>query len=239
MKASRLLSILLLLQARGRMTAGQLARELEVSVRTVYRDSDSLHAAGVPLFGDSGHGGGYQLLDGYRTRLTGLTAPEAEALFVASVPGQAAELGLCRALADAQLKLRAALPKRISDQAGRSGGRFHLDVAAWHAQQDTTPPCLQMVANAVWRGRAIDIRYRRRDEPNDVQRRVEPYGVVLKAGCWYLVAGPGPRTYRIDRIVDLTIRDDAAEPPEDFDLATYWAVTQADFRTRVATRIRA
>jgi predicted DNA-binding transcriptional regulator YafY len=114
------------------MTAAQLAGELEVSVRTVYRDIEALHAAGVPLFGDAGHAGGYELLDGYRTRLTGMSRPEAEALFVASVPGPAAELGLGPALAAAQLKLRAALSPDLSAQADRIGARFHLDVPGWH-----------------------------------------------------------------------------------------------------------
>ncbi|MFF3286316.1 helix-turn-helix transcriptional regulator [Streptomyces sp. NPDC003023] len=232
MKAGRLVSILLLLQTRGRMTAAQLAEELEVSVRTVYRDVEALHSAGVPLYGDAGHAGGYQLLAGYRTRLTGLSAGEAEALFLSGVPGPAAELGLGSALAAAQLKLRAALPERLRDQADRMRSRFHLDAPGWYAAADEVPH-LTAVADAVWHSRVLEIRYRRWKEPTDVDRRLEPYGLVLKAGRWYVVAGPGPRTFRVDQILELTAAPEEFEAPEDFDLAAYWKEYQADFHARL------
>jgi predicted DNA-binding transcriptional regulator YafY len=231
-KSSRLLSILLLLQTRGRMTAAQLAKELEVSVRTVYRDMDSLHMAGVPLYGDAGHAGGYQLVDGYRTRLTGLNANEAEALFLSSVRGPAVELGLGPALAAAQLKLRAALPPELREQADRIASRFHFDAPAWYAGDDDVR-FLPQVADAVWHHRVLDIRYRRWKEPTDVDRRVEPYGLVLKAGRWYVVAGPGPRTFRVDQILAVTTRGEEFDPPEDFDLAGYWRRYQEDFLARL------
>lgn len=232
MKSSRLLSILLLLQTRGRMTAAELAAELEVSPRTVYRDVESLHTAGVPLYGDAGHRGGYQLLAGYRTRLTGLNAGEAEALFLSGAPGPAAELGLGPALATAQLKLRAALPPELREQAERMRTRFHLDAPGWYAA-DAEVPYLPQVADAVWRGRVLDVRYRRWKEPTDVDRRLEPYGLVLKAGRWYAVAGPGPRTYRVDQILRLTVGDGRFEVPADFDLADHWRRHQADFHARL------
>ncbi|MDP9848370.1 helix-turn-helix transcriptional regulator [Streptosporangium lutulentum] len=232
MKSSRLLSILLLLQTRGRMTAAQLAGELEVSVRTVYRDIESLHGAGVPLYGDAGHSGGYRLLAGYRTRLTGLNAGEAEALFLSGIPGPAAELGLGPALATAQLKLRAALPPELRTQADRMRSRFHLDAPGWYAEDDDIP-YLPRVADAVWHSRVLDVRYRRWKEPTDVDRRLEPYGLVLKAGRWYLVAGPGPRTYRVDQILELAVRDEEFQPPEDFDLAGYWQRHQANFHAHL------
>jgi predicted DNA-binding transcriptional regulator YafY len=230
-KSSRLLSILLLLQTRGRLTAAQLAAELEVSVRTVYRDIDSLHAAGVPLYGEAGHSGGYELLAGYRTRLTGLSAPEAEALFLSGLPGPAAELGFGSALAGAQLKLRAALPPDLAAQADRMRGRFHLDAPGWYAPDDDVRH-LPGIAEAVWQSRVADVRYRRWKAPTDVDRRLEPYGLVLKAGRWYVVAGPGPRTYRVDQILDLTVREEEFTPPADFDLAAYWRSYQADFHAR-------
>jgi predicted DNA-binding transcriptional regulator YafY len=231
-KSSRLLSILLLLQTGGRMTAARLAEELEVSVRTVYRDIEALHAAGVPLYGEAGHAGGYELLAGYRTRLTGLSVPEAEALFLSGIPGPATELGLGSALAAAQLKLRAALPPDLRVQADRMRGRFHLDAPGWYAPDDDVRH-LPQVADAVWRGRVLDVRYRRWKEPTDVDRRLEPYGLVLKAGRWYVVAGPGPRTYRVDQILAVTVREEEFAPPDGFDLAAYWRDYQADFHARL------
>ncbi|MFE0674701.1 helix-turn-helix transcriptional regulator [Streptomyces sp. NPDC058867] len=228
MKSSRLVSILLLLQTRGRMTAAQLAEELEVSVRTVYRDVEALGAAGVPLYGDAGHAGGYRLLDGYRTRLTGLTADEAEALFLAGVPGPAAELGLGPLLAAAELKVRAALPAR----ADRISARFHLDAPGWYADADATP-FLPAVADAVWNSRVLTVRYRRWREPTDVERRLEPYGLVLKAGRWYVVAGPGPRTFRVDQILELRSLGEEFTRPADFDLVAHWTAYQRDFHARL------
>ena len=231
-KSSRLVSILLLLQTRGRMTAAQLAAELEVSVRTVYRDVEALAAAGVPLYGDAGHAGGYRLLDGYRTRLTGLTSDEAEALFLAGVPGPAAELGLGTVLAAAQLKVRAALPPELRAHADRISGRFHLDAPGWYADAEEAP-FLPAVADAVWNSRVLDVLYRRWAEPTDVERRLEPYGLVLKAGRWYVVAGPGPRTFRVDQILQLASTEEEFTRPDDFDLAAYWTAYQRDFHDRL------
>ncbi|WP_330263435.1 YafY family protein [Streptomyces griseorubiginosus] len=232
MRSSRLVSILLLLQTRGRMTAAQLAQELEVSVRTVYRDVEALSTAGVPLYGDAGHAGGYRLLDGYRTRLTGLTAAEAEALFLAGAPGPAAELGLGPVLAAAELKVRAALPVELRAHADRISGRFHLDAPGWYAAGEEAP-YLPEVAEAVWDNRVLDVVYRRWRAPTDVRRRLEPYGLVLKAGRWYVVAGPGPRTYRVDQILELTLVDEGFSRPEGFDLAAYWTAYQRDFHDRL------
>ncbi|MFK8906564.1 helix-turn-helix transcriptional regulator [Streptomyces sp. YS-3] len=236
MRASRLVTLLLLLQNRGRMTARQLAEELEVSVRTVYRDVEALSAAGIPLYGDAGHAGGYRLVDGYRTRLTGLTADEAQAAFLAALPGTAAELGLGEALATAQLKLRAALPAELREHAGRIQERFLLDAPGWYGDGDRTPH-LAAVATAVWARRAVVLRYRRWRAPEEIERRVEPYGLVLKAGRWYLVAaGPsGVRTYRVDQIDELRPLDEEFAIPDGFGLAAYWDSYLADFRARLHT----
>ncbi|GAB2945185.1 YafY family protein [Micromonospora polyrhachis] len=223
MRASRLVSLLLLLQTRGRMTAPELADALEVSVRTVYRDVESLNAAGVPVYADRGPVGGYQLLDGYRTRLTGLTREEAETLFLAGVPGPAAELGLRDVLATAELKLRAALPRELRDHGGRVRDRFHLDAPSWFRAPEPTPH-LAALAEAVWRDRLVEVRYRRWKTPREVSRTLAPLGVVLKAGRWYLVARAGEdiRTYRVGAILDLAVRDEGFDRPADFDLAEFW-----------------
>ncbi|WP_031077906.1 helix-turn-helix transcriptional regulator [Streptomyces sp. NRRL WC-3742] len=236
MRASRLVSLLLLLQNRGRMTARQLAEELEVSVRTVYRDVEALAAAGIPLYGEAGHAGGYRLVDGYRTRLTGLTADEAQAAFLAALPGAADQLGLGEALATAQLKLRAALPPQLREHAGRIQERFLLDAPGWYGDADATPH-LAAVATAVWTRRALVLRYRRWRAPEEIERRVEPYGLVLKAGRWYLVAaGPsGNRTYRVDQIGEVRLLEEEFDLPDAFDLAAYWTGYLADFQARLHT----
>ncbi|HEY2505018.1 MAG TPA: YafY family protein [Streptosporangiaceae bacterium] len=232
MRASRLVSIILLLQARGRLTAEQLASELEVSVRTIYRDVQSLHGAGIPLYGDAGHRGGYQLLDGYRTQLTGLSAEEAKALSLSGLPGPAAELGMGSVLAAAQLKVQAALPPALAEELGATAQRFHLDATGWYAQAEDAP-FLPAVADAVWRGAVLQLRYRRWKAPTDVDRRLEPYGLVLKAGRWYLVAAPGPRTYRVGQILDLAMLEDSFTIPESFSLARYWQTYTAEFLARL------
>ncbi|MFD8641934.1 helix-turn-helix transcriptional regulator [Streptomyces zaomyceticus] len=236
MRASRLVTLLLLLQNRGRMTARQLAEELEVSVRTVYRDVEALAAAGIPLYGDAGHAGGYRLVDGYRTRLTGLTAVEAQAAFLAALPGAAAELGFGEALATARLKLRAALPAELREHSERIQERFLLDAPGWYGDADQTPH-LAAVAAAVWARRAVVLRYRRWRAPEEIERRVEPYGLVLKAGRWYLVAcGPsGIRTYRVDQILEIRSLEEGFAAPDGFDLAGHWNSHLADFRARLHT----
>ncbi|MEU6789438.1 YafY family protein [Nonomuraea angiospora] len=234
MRASRLVSILLLLQTRGRMTAQALAERLEVSVRTIYRDVESLHSAGIPLYGDAGPKGGYQLLDGYRTRLTGLTTDEAESLFLAGLPGPAAELGLGAVVTAAQLKLMAALPVELRDRAGRIQERFHLDAPTWYRDQDPVT-YLPAVADAVWNERRIQVRYRRWKAPQEVERRLDPYGLVVKAGRWYLVARAGEdvRTYRVSQILDLHPLPEGFTRPDGFDLAAYWQEYLAEFEARL------
>lgn len=222
MRASRLVSLLLLLQNRGRLTAQQLAGELDVSVRTIYRDIEALSIAGVPVYGEGGPSGGYQLVAGYRTRLTGLTGAEAESLFLAGVPVAAAELGLGTMLAAAELKLLAALPPPLRDRAGQVRQRFHLDVPGWFREAGPTP-FLAAVADAVWRQRCIRVDYQRWS--GRVSRELEPLGVVLKSGVWYVVAASGGdvRTYRVAGILGLETLDEDFQRPEDFDLPAFWS----------------
>jgi predicted DNA-binding transcriptional regulator YafY len=172
------------------------------------------------------------LVDGYRTRLTGLTTDEAETLFLAGAPGAAAELGLGSVLAAAELKVLAAMPPELRSRAGRIRQRFHLDAPGWfHNGEDL--PFLSEVADAVWRQRVIQIRYQRWH--GEVDRIVHPLGLVLKAGVWYLVGAVGDqiRTYRISRIEDLTLLDQTFDRPEDFDLPRYWADWATQFQTRL------
>ncbi|MEU4575914.1 YafY family protein [Nonomuraea sp. NPDC023979] len=234
MRASRLMSILLLLQTRGRMTAGELADRLEVSVRTIYRDVESLHAAGIPLYGDAGPRGGYRLLDGYRTKLTGLTTEEAESLPLAGLPGPAAELGLGAVVTAAQLKLMAALPVELRDRAGRIRERFHLDAPGWYRDREPVTH-LPAVAEAVWNERPVRVRYRRWRAPQEVERRLEPYGLVVKAGSWYLVArcDEQVRTYRVSQILDLHPLPGRFARPAGFDLAAHWQAYLVEFEARL------
>ncbi len=229
--------MLLLLQNRGRMTADELAEELEVSVRTVYRDIEALSAAGVPVYADRGRTGGYQLVDGYRTRLTGLTEQEAQSLPLAGLPGAAAELGLGTVLAAAQLKLYAALPAELRSRAGKVAERFYLDVPGWHRGIESLP-WLSVIADSVWQSRRLRVRYRRWGN-REVDRVLDPLGLILKAGNWYLAArcDGSDRTYRVSRILELTELGETFERPPEFDLAEYWREWSEGFEQRMYPRV--
>jgi predicted DNA-binding transcriptional regulator YafY len=227
MRASRLVNLLLLLQSRGGMTAPQLADELEVSVRTIHRDVEELSAAGVPVYAERGPLGGIRLVDGYRTRLTGMTADEAEALFLAGLPGPAAQLGLGTVVAAAQLKVMAALPPELRSRASRLVQRFHLDAAGWF-QANEEVPHLATLSTAVWDGRSVAVDYDRGDV---VSRTLGPLGLVLKGGVWYVVAAVDGqiRTYRASRVVGATLLDEPVDRPEGFDLAAFWVESSAAY----------
>jgi predicted DNA-binding transcriptional regulator YafY len=242
-RASRLVSLLLLLQARGQLTAAELAAELEVSERTVHRDVEALSASGVPIYAERGAHGGFRLVDGYRTRLTGMTGEEAEALFLAGMPGPAAELGLGTVVAAAQLKVLASLPPELRVRASRLVERFHLDAAGWfHASEPV--PHLALLSEAIWESRRVQMDYEREDKK--VTRVVEPLGIVLKGGVWYFVASTAAqiRTYRVSRVVAVEVLEEQFERPADFELATYWSEASAAFerdvpRAVLTIRIRA
>jgi len=232
MRASRLLTILLLLQTRGRMSAQALADELEASVRTVFRDVDQLSAAGIPVFAERGRSGGFRLQDGWRTKLTGLTTEEASAIFLAGLPGPAAELGLGEAMSSAQLKLLAALPADWQAGAQRVGARFHLDPVDWFRQAEPAEH-LRAVAEAVWQERRLKIRYQSWNRGSD--RLVDPLGIVLKAGNWYMVARSDGevRTFRLSNIRALETLEARFSRPRKFGLAKYWSASTKRFETSV------
>ncbi|MEV7086676.1 WYL domain-containing protein [Streptomyces sp. NPDC093085] len=185
MRAARLIKMVLLLQSRPSMTAGELARELEVSERTITRDAQALSEAGVPVYANRGRSGGYRLVGGYRTRLTGLARGEAEALFLSGVPGALREMGLDDISSAARLKVSAALLPSLRDAPESAAQRFHLDAPGWY-QEPQTPELLPVIAEAVWDDRLVAACYLRRDA--EVTRELAPYGLVLKAGVWYLCA---------------------------------------------------
>jgi predicted DNA-binding transcriptional regulator YafY len=231
MRASRLVSFLMVLQTRGQLTAEELAERLEVSERTVQRDAQALAEAGVPIVSVRGPAGGYRLERGYRTKLTGLDASEAEALFV----GPAAELGLGRELAAARLKLLASLPAELQERAGRAARLFHVDTRGWFREEDRVPH-LPLIAGALWRGRRLDIRYR--EGTAVVSRRLHPLGLVLKAGVWYLLAERRgeERVYRVSRVVSARERAEPSIRREGFDLADAWAQRSEAFE-RIRTPV--
>ncbi|MFI7392165.1 helix-turn-helix transcriptional regulator [Streptomyces tendae] len=233
MRAARLIKMVLLLQSRPTMTAAELARELEVSERTVTRDAQALSEAGVPVYAERGRAGGYRLVGGYRTRLTGLARGEAEALFLSGVPGALREMGLEDAASAARLKVSAALLPSLRDASRTAAQRFHLDAPNWFREPET-PELLPAVADAVWDDRRVAARYRRGTE--EVVRDLEPYGLVLKAGVWYVCArvtgppGDGPfRVYRIDRFTAVEAGEERFTRDDDFDLPAFWAERAEQF----------
>jgi predicted DNA-binding transcriptional regulator YafY len=259
MRADRLLALLLLLQARGRMTAQELARRLEVSERTIYRDVSALGIAGVPVYAERGPGGGCTLAEGYRTNLTGLTEAEARTLcmsFMSGAPALLRDLGLGQALDDALLKLLAALPSRQRAHAERARARIYVDPAGWSSAEEEVPH-LATIQEAVWSDRQLRLVYCK-PEGEVSARVVDPLGLVAKASIWYLVAGippahhgiagisPAPtalpatgdpatesaelRVFRISRVHAATVLDRPCHRPAGFDLAAYWAAASAEFQ---------
>ena len=202
-------------------------------MRTIYRDVEALSESGVPIYAERGPHGGVRLVDGYRTRLTGLTDSEAEALFLSGLPGPAAELGLGTVVAAARLKVLAALPPELRTRASRISQRFHLDAPGWF-QSSESAPHLQTLSTAVWEDRCLDVCYLRSDG-RLVERQLEPLGLVLKGGVWYLVAGTTgqPRTYRVSRMESAVLLETRFVRPDDFDLGTYWTASIAAYETSV------
>lgn len=232
MRADRLVSILMLLQTRGRMTAPTLADELEVSVRTIYRDIDALSIAGVPVYTDRGRGGGISLLGNYRTTLTGLTQDELRALFMLRIPGPLADLGLDRYVSAALRKLAAALPATRRGEDERARQRVHFDPTGWSKAHPSVPH-LEEIYRAVWHDRLVRVRYQL---PFQTQADwiIAPYGLVSKAQEWYLIGPrlvtarrvPEPlaqiRVLPLSRVLTASLSDETFPRPEAFDLPAFW-----------------
>lgn len=226
MRSSRLLALLLVLQRTGASTAPDLAEELEVSVRTIYRDVAALQEAGVPIYTAPGAGGGIRLIERWRSPVDGMTSTEVRALVVGG--GPAADLGLGSVLAVARSKLRSGLPDHVRVELDLVAERFLLDAEAWFRPTSPTPT-LDVISEAVWASRRLDVRYERRDRL--VSRRLDPLGLVLKQSTWCLVARHrrDVRTYRVSRIARAELRPEGFDRPDGFALDRYWATAAASF----------
>lgn len=233
MRADRLLSILLLLQSRHRVTARQLAERLEVSERTILRDMDALSVSGIPVVAERGQGGGWSLLDDYQTRLTGLSPAEVQSLFLPRPTRLLSDLGLKRESEAALLKLQAGLPATVREKAELARDRVLIDPRGWRDPAELIP-CLPVLLDAVWRGKQIRFLYAR-DFCEPTERTGDPLGLVAKGSVWYLVAQVDgeTRTYRVSRMRDASALDQAATWPSDFNLAAYWERSTADFRDKL------
>lgn len=233
-KASRLLSLLMLLQSRGRCTAPELAAALEVSQRTILRDIDQLSGAGVPVWGEPGRHGGFQLRAGWSTSLTGVTEPESRALLLAGLPTAATALGLGAPAASVRHKLLAALPPEWRMPAEQVAQRLHVDPHDWYRSPDT-PAFLQPVAEAVWNSHALTVTYSAWRGASE--RLIEPLGLVTKAGTWYAVARTrgtdDVRTYRLASIRSLRALPGPFRRPRNFDLAAYWIAARERFEAQL------
>lgn len=232
MRADRLLSLLMLLQARGRMTAGQLAAELEVSERTIYRDVTALSASGVPVYCERGPGGGVALLEDYRTSLTGLTPDEVRALFMMSVPAALDQLGVGRELKAALRKLAAALPESKRREETQARQRIHLDSSWWFPSKGDAP-CLPVIQQAVWNDRYLRMKFRSIYD-REVEQVVAPYGLVAKAHLWHLVyAWEGiMRVVRVSQVVEAAQLGEIFTRPAGFDLASFWDRWCAEYESQ-------
>jgi predicted DNA-binding transcriptional regulator YafY len=229
MRADRLLTIVLLLQARGRMTGREMAKRLEVSARTLHRDMDALSAAGVPVFALRGSRGGWQLDEDWRTQVPGLDEAELRALLMAQ-PRMLGDSGLAAAADRALGKLMAALPASMRDRAASIRQRLHVDTTAWRGTTEDLS-MLPIVQDAVAHDRKLSLHYSRTGG-KAVERTVDPLGLVAKGSTWYLVAATDQsiRTYRVSRIELAKLLDEKSERPTDFDLAEYWQSSTQEFK---------
>ena len=233
MRADRLLTIMLLLQVNRRVTAKDLAKRLEVSERTILRDMDALSGSGIPVVAERGAGGGWSLLESYQTKLTGLSVTEIQSLFMPRPGRLMADLGLKRESEAALIKLQAALPAGTRDQADFARDRILIDTRGWRDPTESVA-VLPVLLDAIWRGRKVRFMYHRvLSEASE--RTGDPLGLVAMGSVWYLVANTGtePHTYRVSRIGEVSILDEPAARPPDFDLSSYWERSAVEFREKL------
>src|SRR5262245_3409947 len=232
MRADRLLSILLLLQTYRRTTAHDLAERLEVSERTIHRDMEALGVAGVPVVAERGASGGWSLLGEYRTNLTGLNEAEIQALFLARSPRLLEDLGLGKSAEAAFIKLFAAVPPATRHDADSTRQRIDIDVTGWNRSEESVP-LLPLLQEAVWRERRLRFKYQRGFDC-DVERVVDPLGLVAKGSVWYLVAAIDGdiRNYRVSRVYEAEMTGQTFTRPESFDLAAKWNQSAVEFKLK-------
>jgi predicted DNA-binding transcriptional regulator YafY len=224
---------LLLLQTRGQMSARELADELEVSERTIYRDIVALSASGVPVYASRGPGGGVRLIEEYRTTLTGLTPDETRSLFMMSIPAPLTQLGMGENFKGALLKLSASLPDARRADERRTRQRIHLD-SSWWFQSGQEIPCLQTIQQALWQDRCLRIKVRWEFFSTEFEQYAEPYGLVAKANVWYLVYGRGgtPHVTRLSQIVEAELLPEVFARPPQFDLEAFWEGWCRDYESQ-------
>jgi predicted DNA-binding transcriptional regulator YafY len=233
MRADRLLSIMLLLQVHRRITAHELAQRLEVSERTIYRDIEALSASGVPVTAERGTGGGLMLLEAFRTNLTGLNSTEIQALFLGQPTHLLNDLGLHQASEAALIKLLAVLPSINRQNAEYVRQRIHVDVSGWQQSDEEQLAFLPLLQEAIWQERKLAVTYQRGEQ--SVERVLDPLGLVAKGRVWYLIAAidEGMRTYRVSRIQQARLLDEACVRPPDFNLARYWQESSSAFLANI------
>jgi predicted DNA-binding transcriptional regulator YafY len=231
MRADRLLAVLLFLQRRKRTTARELAERLEVSIRTIYRDVEALAASGVPIYAEPGRNGGVRLVEGYRTDLSGLSLGEAELVPLLGLGEALAGLGFETSLGQTEAKVMSALPEAQRERAEHFRRKIHVDLTAWWHGTETVPH-LETLTEAAFAGKKVRVKYRRGGDRKLVSRTLDPLGLVLKSGVWYLVAArraQEPRTYRAVRVHEAEITDDPVDARPDFDLAAFWNAGSREF----------
>jgi len=231
------MKIVLLLQSRGRMSTRELADELEVTTRTVSRDLEAIGQSGIPILAHRGRFGGWSLMEGYRSGLTGMTPDEAAALLLRASSGPLSDVGLGGHYETALQKLRAAYPEPERQGAEFLRRRLLIDESSWHTRSAAAPEALALCQEAVWEERLLAFDYAKANPaaskgPN---RLVEPLGLIVKRGVWYLAAQDRDtiKTFRVSNMLNIRLLEQSFAYPEDFDLAAYWQDSLRAFPDRL------